>query len=204
MSGLSRRDRRALVIGAAIGGAVLLFVFVLRPYAAAVEDARAELARERDLLSREHALLSRASSYTNRLTHSDSALAAQAARQFDVVEPVAATAALTSHVASLAEPSRVRIDGARGMAPREGPAGLIELRASIDATADISGLMTLLRKLESDRRLVRVQRLDVEPLGPNEPGPYDASMPEGDAVQPLRLRLEVVGYGTAPPADSTS
>ena len=54
---MSSRDRRAVGLGLAVLVPALLYIWAVRPYLARLDDARQEVAAQRDALSREEAAI---------------------------------------------------------------------------------------------------------------------------------------------------
>ncbi|HEX7049246.1 MAG TPA: type II secretion system protein GspM [Longimicrobiales bacterium] len=194
---LDRRDRRALFAGAAVLVPALLWTFAVAPYLRAVTDARARLAAERALLDRELALLASAETYPEAFEEGAARLLAAAPRLFGGGNDGAASAALARYLEANARASRVLLVQVDPIAA-EDAGGVVRLGLRVRAETDLEGLLTLLRRLGSGAKLIRVESLHVEAA---QADPQLAlSQPEV-----LRIDFTVRGYalGDAPAGDAT-
>jgi hypothetical protein len=195
---LSERDRRALRIGLALLAPALLWAAAVRPYHAALVDARERLAAEQALLDREEALVARAAELPVAIERATRAAARAEARLIHASNVLLAEAQLTSYVETVATLSRVLLQEMRGLEVREeAPGGVRPIRLAIRGESDLEGVLTFLERIEQSPLLVRVAGLSVEPeLERPSRGRRDA----GGPPQPtgvVRFNLIVQAY--APP-----
>jgi hypothetical protein len=160
-STMSARDRRAVLLGAFVLLPGLIFVWGVRPYEAALSDARDQLSTERAALARERAAIATARQ-NPRLQHSaDSAMRAMGPRLFEGKDDVMASAELASYLSEVAKKSRVFLQDAATRAATRTPEGLRNLHVEIRAESDVLGAMMFLQALERGDKLVRVDRVDI-------------------------------------------
>jgi hypothetical protein len=158
---MNQRDRRAIVIGAAVLLPFVVFLWGVRPFLAALGDARDQLATERATLSRERAALATAT-HNPQLQHvADSAMRGMRPRLFEGKDDVMASSELAGYVGDVAERSRVWLQdaGTRPAAPAVD--GIRTLHVEIRAESDINGALLFLQNLENGEKLVRVDRIDI-------------------------------------------
>jgi len=160
-STLSARERRTVSIGGAIVVVSLGFLYGVRPYRAALEDARDQLVTERATLARERAAV--ASAQQNPQLHrvADSTMRAMRPRLFEGKDDVMASAELASYVGDMARRSRVWLQDAGTRPALPATDGLRTLRVEIRAESDISGVLMFLQSLERGDKLVRIDRFDI-------------------------------------------
>jgi hypothetical protein len=178
---LSARDRRALALGAWIAVPALLVALVLRPALAQLSDLRDTLAAERLLLARERAALAEARA--QRLDTERERPVAE--RLFSGRDDVIATAALASYVGDLAEAQDVWVQSATTLDADRDASGVRQLRVSMRAEGDVTGVVRLLDALERGRFLVRVDNLEIAVT------PAERS---GDGSEPLVVRATLTGF----------
>ncbi len=160
-STMRSRDRRAVVIGGLVLLPALLYIWGVRPYRAALEDARDQLATERATLARERAAIETARR-NPRLQHvADSAMRAMRPRLFEGREATMASAELASYLGEVANQTRVYLLDAATRPPTPAVEGVQTLRVEIRAESDLRGALQFLQALEKGEKLVRVDRLDI-------------------------------------------
>jgi hypothetical protein len=160
-SSMNQRDRRAIAIGALVLLPFVVFLWGVRPFRAALSDARDQLDTERATLARERAALATATQ-NPRLQHvADSVMRVMRPRLFEGKDDVMASSELAGYLADVADRSRVWLQdaGTRPAAPAVD--GIRTLHVEIRAESDISGALLFLQNLENGEKLVRVDRLDV-------------------------------------------
>ena len=165
-STMSTRDRRAVLLGGVVLLPALLFIWVLRPYQAALADARDQLATERATLSRERAAIATARQNPQLHHLADSAMRAMRPRLFEGRDDVMASAELASYLGEVAGRTRVWLQDA---STRPAPAsaalaasdGVRTLRVDLRAESDLQGALRFLQALESGDKLIRIDRLDI-------------------------------------------
>ena len=187
---MSDRDRRALRLGLLVLVPALLWVWGVRPYRAALGDARDRLAVQRAALARERALLAGGGGAVELRLAADSAADAARPRLFVARDDLLGSAQLAAYLARAARASDVLLQEADTRPAAVAPSGLRTLQVEIRAESDLEGLLTFLQALEQGERLVRVERLSIA-----RPGGADAD--EG-AVEVLTLSATVLGYALAP------
>jgi len=160
-STLSARERRTVSIGGAILIASLGFLYGVRPYRAALENARDQLATERATLDRERAVVASAKQNPRLHNVADSTMRAMRPRLFEAKDDVMASAELASYLGDVARRARVWLQdaGTRPAAPAAD--GVRTLRVEIRGESDILGVLMFLQALERGEKLVRIDRLDI-------------------------------------------
>jgi hypothetical protein len=157
---MSPRERRAIVIGAA----VVLAGFALiwgRMYRDALTSARDELATERATLARERVAVATAR-HNPQLQHmADSAMRVMRPRLFEGKDDVMASAELASYVGDVARRARVWLQDAGTRPATPAAEGVRTLRIEIRAESDLQGTLLFLQGLERGDKLVRIDRLDI-------------------------------------------
>jgi len=165
---LSTRDRRAVLIGLAVLVPAFAWIGVVRPYRAALSDAREHVAAERALLSREEALLRNA----DRLPELMGQAAAEAERAqhrlVDAPNTTLAETELTDLLERIADRSRVLLleiqSVARDRRAEPGPPGVQPIRLAVHGESDLAGIADFLHRLEQSQMLLRVEQLQLEPV----------------------------------------
>lgn len=158
---LNARERRTVIIGASIAGAGLLYVWGVRPYRAALTDAREALSAESAALARERAAVASARQNPRLMQLTDSAMRAARPRLFEGKDDVMASAELASYLGDVARRTRVWMQDASTRPAMAGPDGTRALRVEIRAESDLLGTLLFLQALERGEKLVRVDRLDL-------------------------------------------
>jgi hypothetical protein len=182
---MSRRDRRALFLGAAVLAPALLYIGAVKPFVGALGDARDRLAVEREALGRERALLSLAPGSDSLRTAVDSVVRVHRARLFEARDDGIAGAEFAAYLEQLARRSNVWLQEADARGAKLSPSGVRALTVVIRAESDYEGILTLLRNLETGRKLVRVERMQLAPGAlPND----------HESPRALTLRATLVGY----------
>jgi hypothetical protein len=188
---MTSRDRRALLLGAVILLPGLLYIWAVRPYLAAVDDASQTVAAQRDALAREQAAV--ASERQNPRFHlvADSAMQVLRPRLFEGRDDVMASALLASYVGDVAEKARVWLQDATTRPSAAGKDGVRTLQVELRAQSDLRGAMRFLQALQRGPKLVRIDRLDVI----RAPGSAD------DPMETLTITATLSGFALA---DSTA
>ncbi|HEX7120479.1 MAG TPA: GspMb/PilO family protein [Longimicrobiales bacterium] len=199
---LTARDRRALLLGAAVLAPALLFAFVARPFAGALAERRDRLAAERDLLARELRLLADARRFPDALRDAEAELMREAPRLFAGSDPVAATSALEGFVAAQAIAHRVFIQRSESLAPESAAQGVVALRTTVRAVGDLDGLLSFLRSLEAGRKLVRIERLSLERVEEPDGGQDRVVIAASALVRGYALAADPTGPLAAAPAEA--
>jgi hypothetical protein len=160
-SAMSLRDRRAVIIGALVLLPGFLLIWGVRPYQAALSDARDQLATERATLARERAAVATARQNPQLQHLADSAMRTMRPRLFEGKDDVMASAELASYVSDVARKTRVWLQDAGTRPATPASDGVRTLRVEIRAESDILGAMMFLQALERGQKLVRIDRLDI-------------------------------------------
>jgi hypothetical protein len=160
-SGMSQRDRRAVILGAIVLLPGLLYIWGVRPYMNALSEARDQLATERATLVRERAAVETARQNPQLQHIADSAMRTMRPRLFEGKDDVMASAELASYVGDVARHARVWLQDAGTRPATPAAEGLRTLRVEIRAESDLLGTLMFLQGLERGDKLVRVDRLDI-------------------------------------------
>ncbi|HYD52154.1 MAG TPA: type II secretion system protein GspM [Gemmatimonadaceae bacterium] len=182
---LSLRDRRALRLGAVVLLPVLAWMLVVRPWRAALSDARGRVRAERELLVRERELLAdvpRLPMLASRASRADSLASA---RVYLAADPYAAGASLAGDVTAAAESHGLTVREAAAAPPVTRPDGLTELEVALRTEGDLAEVLALLRALEGGARLTQVTGLAIE------------RQPAGEGTAPLALTATLRAYARA-------
>jgi hypothetical protein len=162
-STMSPRDRRAVSLGGLVLLPALLYIWGVRPYQAALSDARDQLATERATLSRERAAILTARKNPQLQHIADSAMRVMRPRLFEGKDDVMASAELASYLGDVAQRTRVWLQDAstRPATPAAQNNGVRTLRVEIRAESDLQGALRFLQALERGDKLIRIDRLDI-------------------------------------------
>jgi len=185
LSSMSDRDRRALFWGIAILVPSLVFVFGVKPFLATLGQNRDQLSVERETLSRSRAAVAAALENPDLQRIADSAMRAMKPRLFEGRDDVMATAELVSHLGAVAMEHHVLLQDAATRPTKVSDGGVRELHVEIRAESDLQGLLRFLAALESDEKLLRVERLDITRTMANR---------DADGVEPISIAASIVGF----------
>jgi hypothetical protein len=196
LGSLSPRDRRSLVWGASVIVPALLINAVVRPAWSHFQELSVRLERERDLLQREETLLASERQYPVEFRAGEQRLLKEAPRLFPGPDLVAAAAELGTYVNGQAYSHRVMIQRSQPMPSGEDGSGISRIRLEVQGVSDLQGIVSLLRGLETGKKLISVERLAIATTGSPAPGERQESLAFGATV---------VGYAladsTPPPRD---
>jgi hypothetical protein len=195
---ISGKERRTILIAAAVVVPALLYVWGVKPYVAALSDTRDQLSVERDALARERAAVAAAHRDPQLRRVADSAMAAVTPRLFTGRDDVMASAELAAYLGDVAHRSHLWLQDASTRPAVTTPGGLRTLKVEIRGESDLEGVLTFLQSIERGDRLVRVDRLDISRL---------PRASEQDEVETLSVSATISGFaigdeGTA--ADSSA
>jgi hypothetical protein len=184
-STMSGRDRRAVVIGGLVLLPALVYVWGVRPYQAALSDARDQLSTERATLARERTAIITARRNPQLQHIADSAMRVMRPRLFEGKDDVMASAELASYLGDVAQRARVWLQDAstRPATPAAQGGGVRTLRVEIRAESDLRGTLKFLQALERGDKLIRIDRLDISRV------PHD----EKD-VETLSIAATIAGF----------
>ena len=183
-STMSSRDRRAVKLGAIILLPALLFIWGVRPYRAALADARDQLATERATLARERAAIETARQNPQLQHVADSAMRAMRPRLFEGKDDVMASAELASYLGEVASDTRVWLQDASTRPSLSPTDGVRTLRVDIRGESDLLGALMFLQALERGQKLVRVDRLDIS----------RSARSEDEDVETLTIAATISGF----------
>jgi len=158
---MSVRDRRAVLLGLGVLLPGLLFIWGVRPYQAALSDARDQLATERATLARERTAITTARQNPQLQHIADSAMRAMRPRLFEGKDDVMASAELASYLGDVAHKARVWMQTANTRPAVVSAEGVRTLRVEIRAESDLRGTLKFLQALERGDKLIRIDRLDI-------------------------------------------
>ena len=181
--GLSTRDRRTLIVGAAGIGALfafgrgvpLMMQWQSRQIAEAEAVAR-DVAAARDGERVMPALRDTLRSSVARMQALDSAI-------LSGPTPSAAAARLASEIESLAGESFVKIGAMQLQADSAGVGALVHVGVHVSAVADVFGLLAFMRAIEGGERMLVVRELVVAQTEPAAPA---------TKAESLRIELTIV------------
>jgi hypothetical protein len=182
---MSPRDRRALMLGAAILGPALFYIWGVKPYVAALADSRERLAVERETLARERAAVSMARRNPELQHVADSAMRVTTPRLFAGRDDVMASAELASYLGDVARAHHVWLQDASTRPAATADGGVRTLHVEIRAESDLRGILEFLQALEGGGKLVRVDRLDIS---------RQPSRSDENGAETLALSATVAGF----------
>jgi hypothetical protein len=162
MPKLEGRDRRAVLLGGAVLGPALLWVFAVAPYLAAVGEAADRLAAERRMLRGDLELLASASEYPKAFDAGAERLLAAAPRLMSGDDEGAAVAALAGYVRRMAQAGGANLTRVEPAAATDAGGGVRALPVGVTGETDLEGLLTFLQLLETGPKLLHVQELRIE------------------------------------------
>jgi type II secretory pathway component PulM len=208
---LAPRDRKAVLLGAAVLLPALLWTLALAPYLDALHARRAHLADERRLLARELELLAQAKGFPRAFDQGARRILAVAPRLTGGDDDAAAGAAVASYVRRLAQLGGANVTRVDPAPVRDAGGGITALPVAVTGEADLEGLMSFLQMLETGPKLVRVDELKIEAQdGPVTAGASYSPTPffvaPGGGSEVIRFTFTATGYtiatGRPVPADS--
>ena len=161
---LSPRDRRALVLGAAVLAPALLFVYAVKPFTGRLAAAREELRAERALLGRERELVAAADTMALDAQRIETARRAALDRLLPGSDALLAQGELATRLRAAARDAGVLIREVTGEGVERLPGGIVAVDVGLRGEGDFEGALSLLRKLESSRTLFHVRRLGMEAI----------------------------------------
>ena len=182
---MGERDRRAVLWGGTVVLLSLLYIWGVRPYQAALADARDQLATERATLARERAAILTARRNPQLQHIADSAMRVMRPRLFEGKDDVMASAELASYLGDVAQKARVWLQDAstRPATPGAQNGGVRTLHVEIRAESDLNGTLKFLQALERGDKLIRIDRLDISRI------PHDDK-----TVETLAIAATITGF----------
>lgn len=195
---VSDKERRTIVIAAAVVLPALLYVWGVKPYVATLTNTRDQLSVERDALARERSAVAAAHRDPQLRRVADSAMAAVTPRLFTGRDDVMASAELAAYLGDVARRSHLWLQDASTRPAVTTPGGLRTLKVEMRGESDLEGVLNFLQSLERGDKLLRVDRLDISRL---------PRASEQDEVETLSVSATISGFaigdeGAA--SDSTS
>lgn len=184
---MSSRDRRAVLLGTAVLLPALAFIWGVRPYINALDDARSELTAQRNALAREQAAVTSAKENPRLRQLADSAMQAMQPKLFSGRDDVMASALLASYVGDLAAKARVWLQDANTRPAVLGKDGVRALQVDIRGQSDLRGTMRFLQALQRGSKLIRVDKLDVS----------RAAGSSDDPMETLTITATISGFALA-------
>jgi hypothetical protein len=202
------RDRRAVLLGAAVLAPAFAWTFAAAPYLAAVRDAGDRLAVERRLLGGELELLASAESYPDAFDAGAERLLAAAPRLMGGDDEGAAAAALAGYVRRLAQTGGASLARVEPAAASDAGGGVRALPVGVTGETDLEGLLTFLQLLESGPKLVHIRDLRLEaaeaPAGPAYAPGVIFTPAAGAQPEVIRFRFTATAFTLAAPRDSAA
>jgi hypothetical protein len=193
-STISAREKRTIILGAAVLLPSLGYIWGVRPYRAAMAETRDALETARLALSREKGAVVTTRTNPNAQRAADSALAMTVPRMFAGQDDAIASSELARYLGGVARQSRVLMQDASTRPSTTTPDGIRTLRVEIRAESDLQGIVTFLQALEGGNKLVRVDRLEIS---------RSAGTEEKDGFETLNMAATVSGFAfAAAPADT--
>lgn len=182
-SGMSAKDRRALVIGLVVVLPSLFYVFGVKRYVAAVKETRQHVTDERFRLAQELAAIAAARENPQLQRIADSSMRAMMPRLFSGTDDVGAD--LVSLIGDVAQQHEVYLRNATTQKATTDANGVRTLTVNIEGETDLQGLLAFLEALERGDKLLRVDRLRVT-----------RTIAKADAagVQPITIAASIAGF----------
>jgi hypothetical protein len=158
----SSRDRRALLLGAAVLASGVCWTAIVRPYFQALQGVSSALTAERDLLDRELRLLAGADQYAAEFEQAGARLLDVATRLFGGENNAVASAGLIRYLQEGAGTGPALLTRLEPLPAEEEGNGLVGLPLRVEGETDLEGLLTVLHLLDAGSKLVRVENLRVQ------------------------------------------
>jgi hypothetical protein len=171
LSGMSERDRRALILGAVLLIPGLVWMLGVRPYRASITDLRDRIAMEQDLLQRERALLDSRVQLRASLAAASGEAGSAGRRLVSASNQPLAETAVAEALEDAALDSRVLLLELRTVAFRteiSPPPGTTAFRLAVSGEGDFRGFLAFLRAVETHPLLLRVAGVTVDPVVEDE------------------------------------
>jgi hypothetical protein len=174
MRTLAASERRTITIAAGVALLGLGYAKGLKPYFAALTEARNELAVARAALASERSTVATSTHDPALMVAVDSAMRAMQTRLFIGRDDVAMSAELSSYIAELAGDNHVLIQNSTTRAAVISPTGVRTLRVELRAESDLRGTLEWLEAIARGDRLVRVERLEItRPIAGDETAAFE-------------------------------
>ncbi|HEU0055560.1 MAG TPA: type II secretion system protein GspM [Longimicrobium sp.] len=189
---LSRRDRRAVALGAALLAPALFWTLAVSPYLDALGAANERLASERSLLRREQELVASAREYPKAFDAGAERLLRAAPRLMGGENDGAASAAVAGYVRRLAGIASAHLTRVEPGASRAAGGGVTALPVAVTGESDLEGLLSFLQMLETGPKLVDVDDLRLE--ASDAPGAVGATYSATPFFTPSTAQPEVIHF----------
>lgn len=157
---LSASERKTITRALTVVIPVAAYFLGVRPYQAALSDARERLAVEREALARERGAVATAERNPELKHLTDSVLHAMEPRLFEGRDDVMTSSELASYLGDVAFDNHVWMEDA-STKPVTTTAGVRTLHVEIRAESDFQGILNFLHALEQGDKFVRVERIDL-------------------------------------------
>ncbi len=181
---LSASERKTILRAIIVVVPVAAYFLGVRPYQAALSDARERLAVEREALARERGAVATAQRNPELQHLTDSVLHAMEPRLFEGRDDVVTSSELASYLGDVAFDNHVWMEDA-STKPVTTTAGVRTLHVEIRAESDFQGILNFLHALEQGDKFVRIERIDLS-HGMNDVGNENA--------ETLLLSATLAGY----------
>ena len=182
---ISANERKVIGRGMMIVVPALLYVWGVRPYHAALNDARERLAVEQEALARERGAVATAQRNPELQHLTDSVLHAIEPRLFEGRDDVMTSSELAAYLGDVAFDSHVWMEDASTRPVTMNTTGVRTLHVEIRAESDFRGVLNFLQNLEQGDRFIRIERIDIS-RGLNGVGNENA--------ETLLLSATIAGY----------
>lgn len=184
-TGMSAKDRRALMLGLIVLLPSLFYVFGVRRYVASVNDTRQLVTGERKRLSQELAAIAAAKENPQLQHIADSSWKAMTPRIFSGRDNLAATSDLMSLIGDVALQQNVNLRTSVPQPTTVDINGVRTLTVEIQGETDLQGLLGFLEAIERNDKLMRVDKLRVtRPI----------AKPDADGVQAVQIMASIAGF----------
>ncbi|MCX5762401.1 MAG: hypothetical protein NTW72_13025 [Gemmatimonadetes bacterium] len=161
MTGLVRRDRRALWLGALVVVPIIAWRAIVAPLATSMAANEARAAASAELFAREQALGRDAAQLRHAVTVAQRTLAAESPRLFIAADSGSAASALIAWARGAAISAGLRDMRGEAAPVTPLPGALIGVQVDVRARGNLAAVTAWLSTMERDARLVTVHRLEL-------------------------------------------
>ena len=147
-STMNQRDRRAVILGGVVLMPFLIFIWGVRPYIAALTDARDQLETERATLARVCAVVALVLQNPQLQQTAELSMRLMRPRLFEGKDDVKASSELAAYVGDVANRSRVWLQDAATRPAVAMSDGVRNLKVELRAESDLMGTLSLIQGLE--------------------------------------------------------
>jgi hypothetical protein len=158
---LSAGERRTIVRSIAVLVPVAVWFLGVRPYRAALTEARDRLAVEQDALARERGAVATARRNPELQHLTDSVLHAIEPRLFEGRDDVVTSSELAAYLGDAAFDHHVWMQDATTKPVTTTSTGVRILHVEVRAESDFQGILSFLQALEHGDKYVRIERFDL-------------------------------------------